>query len=137
MLYMFGIILIAAAGVFEETGTVIGKYEVAHKKESLYAMGFLSSVWASLFLIVIGLALDDLIFSLASLPTFLLRMVLEVILLFVSLNAVLAADRSTFSFLRTLTIPLLLVADLALGYAISTTQILGIGLMVVAFLFLF
>src|SRR3989344_5692223 len=53
MLYMFGIILIAAAGVFEETGTVIGKYQVAHKKESLYAMGFLSSIWAAALLLLL------------------------------------------------------------------------------------
>jgi hypothetical protein len=57
--------------------------------------------------------------------------------MFVSLSAVIAADRSTFSFLRTLTIPLLLVSDLALGYDISTLQVAGIALIVIAFLFLF
>src|SRR5438128_6890539 len=134
---MIGIILVGIAGFFAEIGTSIGKYEVAHKKESLYAMGFLSGVWSSSFLIIIGFVRHDFIFSTASLPTFLLRAVLEIILLFVSLNAVLTADRSTFSFLRTLTIPLLLIADLSLGYAIPPQQIFGISLMVLAFVFLF
>src|SRR5690606_12002348 len=42
------------------------------------------------------------------------------------------ADRSTFSFLRLLTIPLLLVVDIVLLYAISVTQIAGIAVILVA-----
>lgn len=138
MLYMFGIILIAAAGVFEETGTVIGKYQVAHKKESLYAMGFLSSIWAAALLLLFSwFGEAPFIFSFESLPFFVSRVVLEVLLLFVSLNALLDADRSTFSFLRVLTIPLLLSVDIALGYSLSLPQIAGISFIVMALLFLF
>jgi hypothetical protein len=134
---MLGILLIAIAEIFAEASTSIGKYEVAKKKESLYAMAFLNAFWATVFLLAIGLFRGHFYFDLESLPTFLLRAILEIALVFVSLNAILTADRSTFAFLRTLTIPLLLVADFMLGYALEITQVAGVSLMVVAFLFLF
>lgn len=134
---MLGILLVGIAQFFAEIGTSIGKYEVAHKKESLYAMGFLSSVWASLFFFSIALVRNNWVFALESLPYFIPYIILEIILIFVSLHAVIAADRSTFSFLRTLTVPLLLVTDLSLGYSITPIQIFGIGIMLTAFMFLF
>jgi hypothetical protein len=102
----------------------------------LYAFGFLSAFWATVFLFGLAWYRDAFVFSLESLPTFALRTILEITLMFVSLNAVLAADRSTFAFLRTLTIPLLLGADLALGYAITLPQIAGIAVMIAGFVLL-
>lgn len=134
---MLGVFLIAIAELFAEASTSIGKYEVAKKKESLYAMGFLSSIWATVFLVAIGYYQGDFHFALASLPTFALRSVLEVVLVFVTLNAILTADRSTFTFLRTLTIPLLLVADFLLGYTLTVMQVLGVSLMAVAIILLY
>jgi len=135
---MIGIVLIAVGELFSQISTSIGKYEVAHKKESLYAMGFLHSVWTALFLLLmVTFWRGEFVFSLASLPTFIARALLEVTLVFVALHAVLKADRSTFSFLRVLTIPFLLIVDVALGYNISTNQMLGISAIVIALLFLF
>jgi drug/metabolite transporter (DMT)-like permease len=134
---MFGIVLVGIAQCFAEISTSLGKYEVARKRESLYAMGFLNAFWATIFLIVIGLfrgTLTD--FSLASIPTAAVRLALEYVLMLITLNAVLSADRSTFAFLRTLTIPLLLGADIFLGYMISTPQLIGISLMVIAIVLL-
>lgn len=134
---MLGIALIALAECFSEASTLIGRYEVKHKKESLYAMGFLSGFWAAVFLVIYGLLWGEFRFSLESLPTFGLRLLLEATLMFVSLHAIIAADRSTFAFLRTFTIPLLLATDVFLGYVITANEIVGISLIVIALLMLF
>lgn len=134
---MIGITLVALAEFFAEFSVSIGKYEVAHKRETLFAMGFLNALWATIFMAVIGVASGSaFVFSLESLPTFLLRAVLETILMFVTLSALIAADRTTFSFLRIITIPLLLATDLWIGYAVSITEMAGISLIVVALVFL-
>ncbi len=134
---MTALVLVLLGSIFLEFSTSLGKYEVKHKKESLYAFGFLSGFWSLIILLITGLFIrDEFIFSLASLPTFGLRAVLEVGLVFLTLHAVLEADRSTYSFLRVLTIPLLLLVDLSLGYAISTTQIIGIFIVITTVLFL-
>jgi drug/metabolite transporter (DMT)-like permease len=76
-------------------------------------------------------------FSLESLPTFGTRVLLEVILTYVSIRAITTSSRSTFSFVRTGTMPLLLLVDIYFGYTISTMQIFGISTIVLAILFLF
>jgi hypothetical protein len=134
---MIGLALVALGCIFSEASISIGKYQFQHKKESLYAMGFLDGFWATVFLIVIAIVRHgEFIFSINSMPTFITRAVLEIILLFVSLEAVTQASRSTFSFLRIITIPLLLVSDIVLGYNIGLMQIIGISLMVLALIFL-
>lgn len=133
---MLGIVLIGIAQLFAELSTSLGKYEYERKRESLYAFGFLNAFWATIFLLALALYRDAFVFSFESLPTFALRAVFEVALLFANLHAVLAADRSTFAFLRTLTIPLLLAVDIALGYTITLPQMAGIALMVGAFVLL-
>lgn len=135
---MIALLLAATAGIFREFGTSIGKHEAQKKRETLYAMAFLGSFWTALLMIGIALfSTEALIFSLASLPTFMVRAVLELVLIFVSVSAIRDSDRSTFTFLRTLTIPLLLVTDILLGYPFSTFQIAGIFVILVALLFLF
>jgi len=135
---MIGVILTAISNIFGEIRTSIGKYEIEHSKESLYAMGFLNSIWVFVFLLILGYFREGgFIFSLESLPTFLIKAVLEVVIILISINAIVKADRSTFSFIRTLTIPLLLVVDIILGYNITLTQIIGVSMVVIALLFLF
>ena len=134
---MIGIILVAASQFFAELSTSLGKYVFEHNKESLLAMGFLSHFWTAVFFVIYGLAHGPFVFSLASLPTFVPRVILEIIITFVTLHAVLSADRSTFAFLRTLTIPLLLGVDMYLGYSVSFWSLLGIICMVISFLVLF
>lgn len=135
---MIGIFLIAIGEVFSQVGISIGKYQVSLKKESLYAMAFLHSFWAALLLILFTISgKGEFIFSIQSLPTLLVRVLFEIILVFVALKAVVDADRSTYSFLRVITLPLLLVVDVSLGYDISLMQITGVSLVVVALIFLF
>lgn len=70
-------------------------------------------------------------------PTFIIRNIVEIILIRISTLAVIKSDRSTFGFVRTGTIPLLLLVDFLLGYAINLKQISGIIIIVMALLFAF
>ncbi len=134
---MIGVILISIGEFFAEIGTSVGKYEVSQQKESLFAMGFLNAIWATVFLILIALFRGgEFVFSVHSLPTFIARAIMETILVFVTLRAITTADRSTFSFLRIMTLPLLLVVDIGLGYDISILQMVGISTVVIALMFL-
>jgi hypothetical protein len=134
---MSALLLVLVAAFFVELSTTIGKEELTSKKETLYAVAFLGGIWTTLILVGIAfLSSSPLLFSLESLPTFGLRAVFEIALIFVSISAIHQADRSTFAFLRMLTIPLLLLVELSLGYTLSTFQIIGIFLVMTIPLFL-
>lgn len=135
---MWGIILTAIGTFLEEISTLIGKAKVAARQESIYTMGFLQLLgmvilWGTLIVITPA----QFIFSKASLPTFALRAILEIAQSHFTVVAIIKADRSTYGFLRTGTMPLLLLVDLILGYTIHLNQILGIGIIIVALIFLF
>lgn len=123
---MIGIILALFGTLLLEVSTVIGKGEVKLQKETIYSFGFLGVFWSVIWFLVIILFHHSFSFSLNSLLTFLPRAVLEILLIEVSIRAIVTADRSTYSFLRIITIPLLLFADLWLGYSLGPYQILGI-----------
>lgn len=135
---MFGIILASLGTFFQEVSDVIGRNEISKKRETIYTMGFLHMFWATIFFLILVLLKNDAFrFEAASLPTFSIRVVLEIIQVYITLIAVVEADRSTFGFIRVITIPLILLADLALGYPLATIQILGVGLIILAMLILF
>lgn len=100
-------------------------------------MGFLNLLWGAVFLLLIIIYRQKFIFSLASLPTFTVRAILEILQAHVTLKAICKAERSAFSFIRTLTIPLLLVVDIILGYSIGIFQIAGLGIMVLTILYFY
>lgn len=129
---MFGIILVSLGTFTGELSDSLGKLEVKKRVESLYTMGFLSVFWAAVLLVATVPLGATFVFRLASLRTFIPRVGFELLGANLTIRAIVKADRSTFSFLRILTIPLLLLVDLRLGYAISAGQIVGIGLMLVA-----
>lgn len=133
---MFGILLISAGTLFSEVSTSIGKDQVGKHKESIYTMGFLSLFFGVIFFFISALVRGSFVFSLASLPTFSIRCVLEIIQAHFTMRALTTADRTTFGFLRIITIPLLLLVDLFIGYAITPTQIMGIILLVLTLVFL-
>src|SRR3989344_4119813 len=123
---MIAFFLSFLAKVFDEIGTSIGKHKVQLSKESIYTMGFLNMFWGALFFLSFAFFIRKaFVFSFESLPTFIPRLVLEVAQTHVTLNAIVAASRSTFSFIRIFTIPLLLLIDIILGYSITTNQIAG------------
>ncbi len=128
---LLGLFLIFLSSLLGEFSDSVGKKQISLGKENLYFLGFINFFWAALFFLVIGLVRDSFVFSLASLPTLLPRLVLEIAQAQVGLMALVRADRSTFSFLRVLTIPLLLLIDLFLGYHLSLAQLLGLGVITI------
>src|SRR3989344_3127595 len=125
---MFGILLASVSSAFAELADSIGKKKTSELACSPYTLGFLSVLGGTFFLVIIGFARNDLVFSLASLPTFLPRLLLEVLQTHVTVQAIIRADRSDFGPIRMLTIPLLLTVDLLLGYHVTMYQMVGMGI---------
>jgi len=135
---MIGILITLVGSAFNELSDTIGKRKMSDGMESYYTFGFLNLLFSTLFLVYIGAWRHDLLFSLSSLPTFIPRLFLEIAQAHVSILAVTKADRSDFGPIRVLTVPLLLLVDIALGYAITTNQMIGIGIIVLTiFILLF
>lgn len=135
---MFGLTLVLISSVFTELSSSIGKHEFQVRKESMYSFGFLGLLWGTAFFFAYALVSPTaFIFDPASLPFFLTRVAFEFIVAYCAVHAVALADRSTFGLLRIITLPLLLLVDLALGYNISIMQMLGIGVIVVSLVILF
>lgn len=123
---MFGFFLIIVSSLLSEVSDVIGKERMKAGQVSLYTTGFLMLFFGFIFLIVYAFWADSFRFSVLSLPTLIPRIILEVILSWITIKALAKANRSTFGFLRTLTIPLLLMADIILGYVVEPKQVVGI-----------
>lgn len=135
---MFGIIFISASTFFEEIASSFGKRTVAKKEQGIYTMGFVQMCFTTILLLC-GIILwpESFTFSLASLPTFIPRVILEIIQATATVLAITRADRSTFGMIRVITIPLLLGIDTVLGYEIPPLQIAGMGVMIAALLIVF
>ncbi|MEK7641443.1 MAG: hypothetical protein AAB365_00450 [Patescibacteria group bacterium] len=129
---MIGIIFIVFGTFLSEVSALIGKFEVAHKKETLYLMGFLEMFWATVFFVGLSLFNGNFYLDPASLPTFAARAILEIAVFTFGLLAIIKADRSTNGFLTILTIPLLLGIDIVLGYDIALQQIVGMFIIIAA-----
>ena len=115
----------ALSNLFTESSTAIGKRAMAKKVQSVYGYAFLSIFWFNIFMVITVLLGAKLHFSTKSLPFFLPRVVLEIAMTWLGAKAISMADLSTFSFLRLIAIPILLVIDIILGYPISPWQIFG------------
>jgi drug/metabolite transporter (DMT)-like permease len=76
-------------------------------------------------------------FDVRSLPTLSVRIVLEVLMAYLNVEAIIKAERSTVGFLRLVSIPLLLIVDITLGYHITPIQIGGVLVMFFALMFAF
>lgn len=130
--------MISIGTFFEEISDSIGKFKVNNHDESSFTMAFLSLFWGAIFFTLVSIFKNDaFIFKFASLPTFSIRVVLEVIQTYISVLAIVGADRSTYSFVRSITIPLLLIVDLLLGYKVGFLPIVGIFIIMAALVTLF
>ncbi len=135
---MFGVILSSIGAFFEELASSIGKKQVKRKEESIYAMGFLNELMAFCgFVLIILFSGKASGLTLMVWPTALLRLALSLFQGYVTVNAIAKADRSTFGFIRTGTIPLLLIMDMVAGTFISGYQILGMLCISAGLLFLY
>src|SRR3989344_8041793 len=133
---MFGILLAFTSTAFEEVANSIGKKQVQDRVASYYTFGFLTLLFGTAFLFTEGFVRGQLIFSLASLPTVLPRVALEILQAYVTVRAITYSDRGDFGFFKTLTIPLLLGLDMLLGYTVAPLQIVGMALIVSPIAFL-
>lgn len=135
---MIPLLVTAIGGFFEELGTSIAKRNITEKVASIYTIGFLNTLSGAIILFgAIVIFNQDFTFSSKSLPTFGLRAGLEIFQAYVTMVALSLADRSTHGFLRVLTLPLLLLVDAVLGYALTVEQVIGVSIIVFAFIFLF
>jgi len=135
---MIGVLLASIGTFFEEISTSFGKWEISRKVESPFTFGFLQLFWGGVILLGIALVRPGLfVFSTASLPTFLPRVILEIVQVHVTVVAIAVASRSTFGFIRVLTVPLLLGVDVFLGLVPTPFQIAGIALTVAVIILLF
>ncbi len=124
--------------LLEEFSASIGKLKVKIREQSFYSFAVLQLFGGFVFFAVLTAVKRDLfVFSVASLPTLLLRFVLETLQVYATIYAIIRADRSTYGFIRVGTMPLLLAVDVAMGYAIRATQIFGIGLILASILLVF
>lgn len=123
---MIGFILAIGSSFLSEVSDIIAKKKMEAGQVSVYTTAFLISIFGIFFLTVSALVRGNFHFSFDSLPTLGLRIFLEIILTWITITAIARSNRSTFGFIRTLTIPLLLIADIVIGYTISFSQIIGI-----------
>lgn len=128
---MIGIILVGIDAILRELGLSIGKFEVSHNKEPRAVLGFLTMFWSIIFFAIIGYIKQDFLFNPDSIPTLIVRIILEIAECHIGIFALVKASRSAVAFITTGTIPLLLIVDHFLGYNISTLQLLGILVVVI------
>ena len=129
---MFALFLMATSQFFAEASATMGKGAVKRRYESIYSFAFLNIFWSLIFiLLAVIIFKTPFKFSAASLPYFIPRVGLELLLEWLAVKAIVKADRSTFGFIRTITIPLILMSDIIMGYKISPLEILGIMLIFV------
>jgi len=134
---MIALTLLGIGSLFGEIGSSIGKWQAAHKKEGIFLMGFLELFWGTFFFFCIAFFRGTFDFSLTSLPTFMPRVILEILLMTSAMLAVQKAERTAIGFLTVGTLPLLLVVDIFLGYTISLKEIIGISIIIITLLILF
>lgn len=130
---MIGVLLATLGTFFTEIATTIGKRKVEEGKESVYTLAFLNMFAATLCFFAIALLWPQTFtFSLASLQSFIPRLILEIAQMHFTIIAIREADRSMFNFIRIGTIPLLFFIDIALGYKIGFLAIAGILVLIIA-----
>ncbi len=133
-----GVGLSALGSLAEEASCSIGKKEMALHVESPFTFGMLNAVWMvaiSLFLILF--VRHTFLFSLATLPFFCTRMVLEIALAHGTVRAIQIAERTTYGLLRVITIPVLLIADVVIGSGLGWMQILGVIVIILSMIVFF
>ncbi len=135
---MIGILLQAIATFFEEVSGSLGKWMVERREESYFALGFQNTILSVVFFVCL-IAFDPSRWRLdpRSFPTLAILIVIACIQGWAAMKATIVAERSSFNFIRTGTIPLLLAVDLLLGYVLKPMQVAGILLILIALAALF
>ncbi|CAN5622348.1 hypothetical protein BH23PAT1_BH23PAT1_1990 [soil metagenome] len=115
----------------------MGKSAMHSHAETIYSMGFLGLFWAVVFFAASPFFGIDFRLDSASLPTLFIRVILEILVAYLVIRAISVADRTTTAFLALLTIPLLLIVDISIGYRLQPMQIIGVLVILAALASLF
>ena len=134
---MLGILRAFSGNLFGEFSSSFGKQLLEKKELSIYLYGAVNYFLLILLFLAIALIGGESLALGGGAILFIIRFIFEVIQSEVQLRALQFADRTTFGFLRTLTIPLLLVVDLVLGYMLTITQFVGVLLVTLSLIFMF
>ncbi|MFA6429452.1 MAG: DMT family transporter [Patescibacteria group bacterium] len=133
---MFGVFLLLFGTLCEEVSLTIGKFAVRRRMEGVNTIGFVNSFQAIPFLLVpFFLYASERSLVVSHLGLVLFLTILNVAQSFLTVHALSRASRTTFGFVRTGTIPLVLLFDALLGYNVSFQRIAGI-LIITATMFL-
>ena len=132
---MLGFVLTILSSFFNEVSDVIGKQKMRQGEVSVWTTGFLTLIFGIILFLVAAFIRGSFHFSIQSLPTLIPRIILEIILSWITITTLSRANRSTFGFVRTLTIPLLLLADIIMGYGVGQYQVIGMLIITVAITF--
>ncbi len=125
-----GIFLESIANLFEEISCSVGKKETQEGHESIFMMGFLQHFSTMiLMLLIVLLGFEQFRFNWASVPFLGMRAVLDMAQVYFTLKAIEIAERTAFSFVKILTVPLLLLIDISIGYLIDPIQIIAMLLL--------
>lgn len=135
---MLAVLIVLTSTFLQEAAASIGKMSVKKKRETVYSLAFLGVFWTFVFLLVAVVFLKvEFRIEVASLVTLIPRIGLEIVLAFIGAEAIIKADRSTVGFLRLITVPLLLVVDILLGYHLTWLQVGGVLVMFIGLLLAF
>lgn len=134
---MLGVIITFFSAFFDEVVSSINKVKLNQGQISIYSLGLINCLPAALIFIIINIIKQEFRFSMASLATVGAEAVFNIILTTIVFIAVARTDRSTFGFIRILTMPLLLLADLILGYKINIFQLAGIAIIILSLVLVF
>lgn len=130
---MFGILIQAVASFFEELSGSLEKSIVQRRLASFFAVGFLNAALSlSLYVFYAAAGKDRFVINPDSLPSLAVLVILGVAQAYATMKSTALASRSTFNFIRTGTIPLLLAADLLLGYGVGPRQMAGMLCIILA-----
>lgn len=127
---MIGILICVLSAACLELSSSLGKEEVRRHIATYYSIAVLNALIAVLFLIGYGFLHGGFVFRLASLPTFIPRLLLEILLVHTTMRALIASNRSDFALVKTLTLPLLLMVDYFIGYTLTLPQVGGVALII-------
>ncbi len=132
---MFGAALSFIGAAFHEVTLSIDKRFLGNHSITVAEIAAINYLLgASLYLFVAFVRDVPLVLAEASYFIFGLRVLLEVGQTYLLFYALQRAERSVFGMFRTVSIPLLLLVDLALGYMLSPLQSIGMFIVTVAFI---
>lgn len=134
---MLALVLMGFGSFFEEVTLSLNKVIMTRRIETLSVLGFLQSVITLIMYLIYGwLTPGGLVLSWSAWSTLSLRTLLEVVIAYCTMQAVAKAERGAYGFIRTFTVPLLLITDIVLGYHVSLYQQIGILIVFFSVLFL-